>query len=85
MSRRLPLGTDYLGRDMLSRMLTGARYTIGVALRQRCSRRLPARAGHAGGFGAAGPITAVSRAMDTLISLPEPDLRLVVIAGWAPP
>ena len=27
-----PLGTDYLGRDMLSRVLTGARYTIGVAL-----------------------------------------------------
>ena len=27
-----PLGTDYLGRDMLSRVLSGARYTIGVAL-----------------------------------------------------
>ena len=27
-----PLGTDYLGRDMLSRVLYGARYTIGLAL-----------------------------------------------------
>lgn len=27
-----PLGTDYLGRDMLSRILYGARYTIGLAL-----------------------------------------------------
>ncbi len=27
-----PLGTDYLGRDMLSRVLYGAQYTIGLAL-----------------------------------------------------
>ena len=27
-----PLGTDYLGRDMLSRILHGAPYTIGLAL-----------------------------------------------------
>ena len=31
-SRPFPLGTDYLGRDMLSRILYGARYTVGVAL-----------------------------------------------------
>ncbi|MGI4860309.1 MAG: hypothetical protein ACRYHA_25960, partial [Janthinobacterium lividum] len=27
-----PLGTDYLGRDMLSRILFGTRYTVGLAL-----------------------------------------------------
>lgn len=32
MSLAHPLGTDYLGRDMLGRVLEGARYTIGVAL-----------------------------------------------------
>jgi len=32
MSASHPLGTDYLGRDMLSRILHGARYTVGVAM-----------------------------------------------------
>ncbi|MGH7108125.1 MAG: ABC transporter permease, partial [Acetobacteraceae bacterium] len=32
MSLRFPLGTDYLGRDMLSRILIGARYTVALAL-----------------------------------------------------
>ena len=27
-----PLGTDYLGRDVLSRILDGARFTVGLAL-----------------------------------------------------
>ena len=32
MSQSFPLGTDYLGRDMLSRILFGARYTVGISL-----------------------------------------------------
>ena len=32
MSAAHPFGTDYLGRDMLSRILHGARYTMGVAM-----------------------------------------------------
>jgi peptide/nickel transport system permease protein len=31
-SDTLWLGSDYLGRDMLSRILMGARYTIGISL-----------------------------------------------------
>ncbi|AUH01371.1 ABC transporter permease [Pectobacteriaceae bacterium C52] len=31
-NRHFWLGTDYLGRDMLSRILYGARYTLGLAL-----------------------------------------------------
>jgi peptide/nickel transport system permease protein len=27
-----PFGTDYLGRDMLSRVLVGARFTVGLSL-----------------------------------------------------
>ncbi len=32
MSRKFLLGTDYLGRDMLSRILEGARFTVGISL-----------------------------------------------------
>ena len=32
MTRQFLLGTDYLGRDMLSRILMGARYTVGIAV-----------------------------------------------------
>ncbi|MBT9385114.1 ABC transporter permease [Pseudooceanicola sp. CBS1P-1] len=32
MSHDYLLGTDYLGRDVLSRILMGARYTVGIAL-----------------------------------------------------
>ena len=31
-SDRFWLGTDYLGRDILSRILAGARYTVGISL-----------------------------------------------------
>ena len=32
MSHDFWLGSDYLGRDMLSRILMGARYTVGISL-----------------------------------------------------
>ncbi len=32
MTWSFPFGTDYLGRDMLSRVLLGARITVGVSL-----------------------------------------------------
>ena len=31
-SAQFPLGTDYLGRDMLSRIIYGARFTVGISL-----------------------------------------------------
>jgi peptide/nickel transport system permease protein len=77
-----PLGTDYLGRDMLSRVLTGARYTIGVALPATV---LASFAGTMLGMlaaswgGAADQM--ISRIMDTLISFPSLIFSLVVIAG----
>ena len=77
-----PLGTDYLGRDMLSRVLTGARYTIGVALP---ATLLASFAGTMLGMLAASlgrrGRSVISRAMDTLISFPSLMFSLVVIAA----
>lgn len=82
MSAAWPLGTDYLGRDMLSRVLVGARYTIGVALP---ATLIASSAGTLLGMLAAvrgGSLdAALSRAMDTLISLPTLIFSLVVVAS----
>ncbi len=82
MTWRTPLGTDYLGRDMLSRIVIGARYTMGVALP---ATALAAFAGTLLGTLAAtrgGAFDAVlSRAMDTLISFPSIIFSLVVVAA----
>ncbi len=83
MSSRFPLGTDYLGRDMLSRILYGARYTIGVAL---AATVLACLAGTTLGMAAAaagGWTDAVmSRAIDALISIPGKMFALVVVAAF---
>lgn len=83
MSARFPLGSDYLGRDVLSRMLYGARYTVGLAT---------AAALLASMTGTALALTAVvssrwldellSRLMDTLISIPSKILSLVLVAAF---
>jgi len=76
------LGTDYLGRDMLSRVLAGARYTIGVALPASV---LASCAGAGLGTLAAtqgGAFDAtLSRTMDTLISFPSIIFCLIVVAA----
>ncbi len=43
------LGTDYLGRDMLARVIEGARYTVGVAFVADAARQR-----HRHGAGSAG-------------------------------
>lgn len=83
MSARSPLGSDYLGRDVLSRMLHGARYTVGLAA---------AAALLASMTGTALALSAVvssrwldevlSRLMDTLISIPSKILSLVLVAAF---
>src|SRR5262249_10564076 len=81
MSRAHPFGTDYLGRDMLSRVLHGARYTVGVAF---IATALACLGGVSLGLLAAvrrGWIDAViSRAADALISVPHLMFALVVVA-----
>ena len=77
------LGTDYLGRDMLTRIVAGAPYTIGVAL---VATVLACGAGALLGLLAAVVggwfDSALSRVLDTLISIPSKMFALVVIAGF---
>lgn len=83
MSAQHWLGTDYLGRDMLVRIVAGTPYTIGVAF---LATLLSCGAGAILGLLAA--VTggwldaAMSRFMDTLISIPHKMLALVVVAAF---
>tara|TARA_B110000003_G_scaffold276253_1_gene321752 strand:- start:9432 stop:10274 length:843 start_codon:yes stop_codon:yes gene_type:complete len=76
------LGTDYLGRDMLSRIIYGTRYTIGIAL---------ASVFLASGIGVSLGMTAavlggkfdylLSRFLDAFNSIPSLLFGLVVVAA----
>jgi peptide/nickel transport system permease protein len=83
LSRKLLLGSDYLGRDMLSRILFGARYTIGLALAATllaCSigTGLALCAALAGGWADA----IMSRTLDALISIPSKMFALMMVASF---
>lgn len=82
MSRKFWLGTDYFGRDMLSRIIAGARYTVGISL---MATSLAVTAGVLLGL-AASAIggffdTAISRFLDALISIPSKMFGLVLVAA----
>lgn len=76
-----PLGTDYLGRDLLSRILNGARYSIGLAL-------VATLLASAGGTLLAlfSTVTGkwldegLSRLVDALLILPSKILALLMVA-----
>lgn len=80
-SWKFPLGTDYLGRDMLSHVLQGARFTVGLAL---AATILACTAGATLGLMAAVVggwfDAALSRVLDALISIPSLLFGLVVVA-----
>ncbi|MBN8931719.1 MAG: ABC transporter permease, partial [Rhizobium pusense] len=82
MSLQFPLGTDYLGRDMLSRILFGARYTVGISL---AATLIACTIGVTLGMAAA--VTggwfdaALSRFVDALSSIPSKLFALVAVAG----
>jgi peptide/nickel transport system permease protein len=82
MTWAFPFGTDYLGRDMLSRVLLGARITVGVSL---VATLLACLAGVTLALMAAargGWIDAVlSRVLDAVISVPSLLFGLVVVAS----
>jgi len=77
------LGTDYLGRDMLTRIVAGTPYTIGVAF---AATILACMFGTVLGLLAAvtGGLTdaTLSRSLDTLVSIPSKLLALVIIAAF---
>lgn len=82
MSRDFWLGSDYLGRDMLSRILMGARYTVGISLAAvtiACFSGvvLGMIAAVAGGW----LDTVLSRFLDALNSIPSKLFGLVVVAA----
>lgn len=81
-SRELWLGSDYLGRDMTSRILMGARYTLGIAVAAViiagvCGVTLGMIAAITGG--AVDMI--LSRVLDALNSIPSKLFSLVVVAA----
>lgn len=80
---QFPLGSDYLGRDVLSRLLWGARYTVflgaGAALlASLIGTTLALTAAVQGGW----LDEVLSRAMDTLISIPSKIFALVMVAAF---
>jgi peptide/nickel transport system permease protein len=77
------LGTDYLGRDMLSRILSGARFTVGLAL---AAALLASVSGTALGVFAAVSgrwvDEIISRLMDAKICIPSKIFALVMVAAF---
>jgi peptide/nickel transport system permease protein len=77
------LGSDYLGRDVLSRLLSGARYTMGLAA---AAAMLASATGTAlaltAAVGGAKVEEALSRFMDMLISIPSKIFSLVLVAAF---
>lgn len=82
MRQGLWLGSDYLGRDMLSRVLMGARYTVGISL---AAVSIACFSGVVLGMIAAvtgGWLdTCLSRFLDALNSIPSKLFGLVVVAA----
>ena len=82
LSSQYLLGTDYLGRDMLSRILAGARFTVGISL---AAVMLACTAGIVLGMAAAvlggWTDTAISRVLDAVSSIPSKLFGLVVVAA----
>lgn len=76
------LGSDYLGRDMLSRILLGARYTVGISL---AAVTIACVSGVVLGMTAAvvgGTLdTVMSRLFDALNSIPSKLFGLMVVAA----
>ncbi|SFH89097.1 peptide/nickel transport system permease protein [Collimonas sp. OK307] len=83
MSLKFLLGSDYLGRDMLSRILFGTRATIGLALAATLlasiiGTAIALFAALSGGWRDA----VISRALDALISIPSKMFALMMVATF---
>jgi peptide/nickel transport system permease protein len=76
-------GTDYLGRDMLARVIEGARYTVGVAfvatlLASGTGTLLALLAAASGRW----IDSTMSRVLDTLTAIPSKMFALLMVAGF---
>lgn len=77
------LGTDYLGRDMLARLIEGARYTVGVAF---VATLLASGTGTLLALLAAATgrwiDNVLSRVLDTLTAIPSKMFALLMVASF---
>jgi peptide/nickel transport system permease protein len=80
-SRSHLLGTDFLGRDVLSRLLYGGRLTMGVGLLAALVAAAPGLAlGLVAGYFDGWLDEVIARTMDVLLAIPYLLLALVVVA-----
>jgi peptide/nickel transport system permease protein len=80
-----PLGTDELGRDILSRLLWGARVTLGiVALVSVVTAPIGLVLGVAAGYFGGWVETALMRVTDVFLALPRLILALAFVAALGP-
>jgi len=82
-SARNPRGSDYLGRDVLSRILSGARYTVGLAFAAALTASTTgASLALAAAVNARWVDELMSRLMDAFSSTPSKVLALVMVAAF---
>ena len=80
-----PLGTDAVGRDILSRLMYGARYSLMIGLIVvTLSLSIGITMGLVAGFFRGAIETAIMRVMDVILAVPSLLLALVVVAILGP-
>lgn len=78
-----PLGTDFLGRDMLSRILVGAHYSIGIALPATiCASFVGTSLGMFAASRGGLLDQVLARGMDMLITFPSLIFSMVTVAAF---
>ncbi len=84
-SRNFPLGTDAVGRDILSRLIYGARLSLTIGLiAVSLSLSIGIVLGLISGFLRGWVETAIMRLMDVLLALPSLLLAIAVVAILGP-
>jgi dipeptide transport system permease protein len=84
-SLRFPLGTDDIGRDILSRLMYGARYSLLIGLIVVVlSTSVGVAVGLAAGFVGGLVDTIVMRLMDIMLALPSLLLAIAIVAILGP-
>ncbi|HVL97857.1 MAG TPA: nickel transporter permease [Egibacteraceae bacterium] len=84
-SAKHPLGTDHVGRDVASRLLHGARLSLGSAVLAALAVAVLGLAlGMAAGYFRGAADAVVSRAVDVLLAFPTLLLALAVVGALGP-
>jgi dipeptide transport system permease protein len=84
-SWRFILGTDGLGRDMLSRIIYGARVSLFIGLSVMCvSFAIGVLLGLTAAFSGSVVDVAISRAMDLIMAVPSLVLAILIVAVLGP-